>query len=158
MNPDGRIGVGVADLRAGGRYLHINGGFIRIIDQIDGDTVHWHDSVGPGICRKQTFIRRCGRVLPDDLADTASPGATAIVPSPAIDRHITNQLLSITLTLQNQIVVWAQSLKQTADYHQAILTPAQREAAESIISDCLDLENNLERHRVLLSGGPHPLG
>ena len=105
-------------------------------------------------------MKRCARAMiegEDGEAPRKAPiTASHETPTPAIDRHVTNQLLSITLTLQNQIVVWTQSLKQTAEYHSAALTPTQREAVAAIVSDCLMIENNLERHRALLSGVPRP--
>ena len=47
------------DLVVGGRYLHVNGLFIRQIDEIEGDTVHYHDQHGHGQCGKGVFLRQC---------------------------------------------------------------------------------------------------
>jgi hypothetical protein len=38
--------IGIQDLVVGGRYLHVNGLFIRQIDNIEGDTVIYHDQYG----------------------------------------------------------------------------------------------------------------
>ena len=47
------------DLVVGGRYLHVNGLFIRQIDCIEGDTVIYHDQYGHGRCGKSVFLRQC---------------------------------------------------------------------------------------------------
>jgi hypothetical protein len=53
-----------SDLKAGGRYLHYNGLFVREIDAIEGDTVFWHDDISSGQCGKQTFLRQCPSIAP----------------------------------------------------------------------------------------------
>jgi hypothetical protein len=50
------------DLVVGGRYLHVNGLFIRQIDSIEGDTVIYHDQYGHGRCGKSVFLRQCPSV------------------------------------------------------------------------------------------------
>jgi hypothetical protein len=50
------------DLVAGGRYLHRNGLFIREIEEIEGDRVHYHDQVSSWSCGKSAFIRACPTV------------------------------------------------------------------------------------------------
>jgi hypothetical protein len=47
------------DLVVGGRYLHVNGLFIRQIDSIEGDTVIYHDQYGGGSCSKRAFLKVC---------------------------------------------------------------------------------------------------
>ena len=47
------------DLVVGGRYLHVNGLFIRQIDSIEGDTVIYHDQYGHGRCGKRVFLKQC---------------------------------------------------------------------------------------------------
>jgi len=154
------MSLGIRDLHVGGRYKAGGGYLIRTIREIEADMVYYVDQYGPGQCKKTTFIKRCVAIaeaneapvqekLTDDLK-LAAP-----IPSPVIDRHVTNQLLSIALTLQNQTVSWIQTLKQTAEYHDAALAPAQREAVALIISDGLNLERRLELHRGALSGQPH---
>ncbi len=50
------------DLVVGGRYLHVNGLFIRQINAIEGDRVYYHDQYGKGQCSKQAFLNRCSSV------------------------------------------------------------------------------------------------
>jgi len=62
------------DLVAGGRYLHRNGLFIRQIDEIEGDRVHYHEPHGDWSwsCGKSAFIRACPTVAtPEDEARAA---------------------------------------------------------------------------------------
>jgi len=53
------MGLRLRDLRAGWRYLHNNGSWIRTIDHIVGDNVYWHDDCGPGNCTRNVFLKRC---------------------------------------------------------------------------------------------------
>jgi hypothetical protein len=48
--------------------------------------------------------------------------------SPKTDPHATNKLLGAYLTLQNQFNDWIAVLRQTAEYHDAMLTPSQKES------------------------------
>jgi hypothetical protein len=41
-----------------GSYLHNNGLFVRHIEAIDGDTVHYHDQYSQGSCSKRTFLTK----------------------------------------------------------------------------------------------------
>jgi hypothetical protein len=50
------------DLVVGGRYLHVNGLFIRQIDSIEGGSVIYHDQYGPGRCSKTAFLKVCPSV------------------------------------------------------------------------------------------------
>jgi hypothetical protein len=52
----------IQDLVVGGRYLHVNGLFIRQIDSIEGDTVIYHDQYGHGRCGKRVFLKQCPSV------------------------------------------------------------------------------------------------
>ena len=45
------------DLYVGGRYQR--GTFIRTIEKISGDDVYYRDKVGPGVCTKKVFIKKC---------------------------------------------------------------------------------------------------
>jgi hypothetical protein len=47
------------DLVVGGRYLHRNGLFIRVIEAIEGDTVAYRDQYGYGHCGKRAFLKIC---------------------------------------------------------------------------------------------------
>ena len=57
------------DLVVGGRYLHRNGLFIRQIEAIEGDAVHYHDQESSWSCGKRSFIRACPTV---PTADSSS--------------------------------------------------------------------------------------
>jgi len=71
--------LGLRDLVVGGRYLHVNGLFVRRIDAIEGDTVHWSDQTGSGQCSKSAFLKRC----PSLAANDATTPATGQAPSNA---------------------------------------------------------------------------
>ena len=47
------------DLVVGGRHLHRNGLFIRKIEAIEGNTVHYHDQVSSWSCSNSVFVRTC---------------------------------------------------------------------------------------------------
>ena len=47
------------DLVVGGRYLHRNGLFIRQIEAIEGNTVHYHDQESSWSCSNSVFVRTC---------------------------------------------------------------------------------------------------
>ncbi len=55
--------IGVRDLRAGGKYLHNNGFFIRTIDRLDGKSVYWHNQHGSGVCSKAHFLKTCHEMI-----------------------------------------------------------------------------------------------
>lgn len=60
------------DLVVGGKYLHRNGLFIRQIEAIEGDRVHYHDQYGSWSCGKSAFIRACPAApTPEDEARAA---------------------------------------------------------------------------------------
>jgi hypothetical protein len=63
-----------SELKAGGRYLHYNGLFVREIDAIEGDTVFWHDEISSGQCGKQTFLRQCPSIASVSIHNSR-PGA-----------------------------------------------------------------------------------
>lgn len=67
------MGLRIRDLKAGGRYLHNNGNFVRIIDCIVGNTVYWHDDCGPGECSCQVFLKRCSGLAPDIEHEPEAP-------------------------------------------------------------------------------------
>ena len=56
--------LGLDDLHVDGRYLHVNGSFVRTIDSIDGDTIRWHDQFGPGMCSMEAFLKVCQSLAP----------------------------------------------------------------------------------------------
>jgi hypothetical protein len=66
-----------------------------------------------------------------------------------IDTEATNQLLESYLHLQNQLDAWTKVLEQTAEFHDAVLTPAQKEATRLAIKHSKCLSDNLQR----LQGG-----
>lgn len=63
--------IAVKDLVAGGRYLHVNGQFIRYIDVIEGDTVVYHDQFGQGRCSRRAFLKACPIVASAEAQDQA---------------------------------------------------------------------------------------
>ena len=61
-----------SDLVVGGRYLHRNGLFIRQIEAIEGDTIHYHDQMSSWSCDKSVFVQACPTVAtPEDEARVA---------------------------------------------------------------------------------------
>jgi len=57
------------DLVVGRRYLHRNGLFIREIEEIEGNRVHYHDQVAKTgwSCSNSAFVRACPTVAtPED--------------------------------------------------------------------------------------------
>jgi hypothetical protein len=61
------------DLMAGGRYLHRNGLFIRQIEAIEGNTVHYHDQESSWSCSNSAFVRACPTLAtPADEARVAN--------------------------------------------------------------------------------------
>ena len=60
------------DLVVGGRYLHRNGLFIRQIEAIEGNTVHYHDQASSWSCSNSVFVRTCPTLAtPEDEARVA---------------------------------------------------------------------------------------
>ena len=61
-----------SDLVVGGRYLHHNGLFIRQIEAIEGNTIHYHDQASSWSCGKSVFVKACPTVAtPEDEARVA---------------------------------------------------------------------------------------
>jgi hypothetical protein len=73
--------LGQDDLRVGGRYLHVNGSFVRTIDSIDGDTIRWHDQYGPGMCTTEAFLKVCHSFATDVPALETKPLSVATGPA-----------------------------------------------------------------------------
>jgi len=67
------MGLRIRDLRAGGRYLHSNGNFVRTIDYIEGNSVYWHDECGPGTGTRNVFLKRCQGFAPDETGSIQTP-------------------------------------------------------------------------------------
>ena len=60
------------DLVVGGRYLHRNGLFIRQIEAIEGNTIHYHDQESSWSCSNSVFVRTCPTLAtPKDEARVA---------------------------------------------------------------------------------------
>ena len=55
----------LTNLRVGGKYLHRNKCFFRIIEAIDGNTVCWRDQMGSGQCARGTFVKQCPWLAPE---------------------------------------------------------------------------------------------
>lgn len=64
VDSKGGKSISARDLVVGGRYLHVNGHFIREIDAIEGDTVLWRDQWSTGQCSKRAFLMRCSLFAP----------------------------------------------------------------------------------------------
>ena len=58
--------ISEGQLEAGQSYIHRNFEFIRTIDGLEGDTVLWHDQIGPGRCTRKVFVRQCLAAAPKD--------------------------------------------------------------------------------------------
>jgi len=61
--------IGLRDLYEGGRYVHSSGHGYRIIDEIDGERVCWHDNIGRRWCSRKTFVKK----VQGFAADTPPP-------------------------------------------------------------------------------------
>ncbi len=71
--------LGTRDLVLGGRYLHLNGEWVREILSIDGDTVTYRDDFGRGSCTKRAFLQRCPSLAPLEalpLVSSSSAGTS----------------------------------------------------------------------------------
>ena len=64
--------LGARDLVVGGRYLHVNGDFVRQILAIEGYTVYWRDQMWTGQCSKNAFLNRCPAFAPDGAGAAAT--------------------------------------------------------------------------------------
>ena len=60
------------DLLVGTSYLHRNGLFVRHIDAIEGNPVHYHDQHSSWSCSKQAFLKACQSVASPDAAAAAN--------------------------------------------------------------------------------------
>jgi hypothetical protein len=49
------------DFFVGGRYIQERGNWVREIEAIHGDDIHWRDKVGDGRCSRQSFARWLGK-------------------------------------------------------------------------------------------------
>ncbi|MCX6926128.1 MAG: hypothetical protein NT154_23410 [Verrucomicrobia bacterium] len=112
----------------GGSYLHKNGLFVRHIDAIEGDTVHYHDQYGQGFCSKGAFLKVCPSV--------ASPETTA-----AADQHLT-RIEQVTsqdaLTLRdeaNALTAYAFRNGFLEDLHAGKTSPLLEQPGYSRITD-----------------------
>ncbi len=65
------------DLVVGGRYLHRNGLFIREIEAIEGNRVHYHDQMTSGwSCSDSAFVLACPTVATREDETLAAKGFT----------------------------------------------------------------------------------
>jgi hypothetical protein len=64
--------LGAKDLAVGGRYLHVNGDFVRQIVAIEGYTVYWRDQMSTGQCSKGAFLKRCPTFAPNEVSSAAA--------------------------------------------------------------------------------------
>jgi hypothetical protein len=66
--------AGLSHVQLGGRYLHNNRLFIRTIERIEGDDVWWRSDSDSGICKRNTFLKKCcGFALGSQPPQDASP-------------------------------------------------------------------------------------
>ena len=65
MNANPPKKLRIRDLVVGGRYLHVNGAWVREIISIDGHTVQYRDEFGTGSCSKSAFLKRCPSLAPE---------------------------------------------------------------------------------------------
>src|ERR1035437_9904915 len=78
----------------GARYIAKGGYFVRTIEQIKGDDIHWRDQVGTGRCSLDSFARWAGELSPDSPPPPKSqPRAKPITQS--VRDAIQNELLGI---------------------------------------------------------------
>jgi len=134
------------ELKVGCRYMTAGGYFIRTITAIRGDYVDYMDQSGTGCCTRRTFIKRCLHVV----IDSDPPASAMVEAGPKIDRAITNKVLEHVITLQNQLDTWFKVLDQAMEYYDPVLTPAQRDAHESLSKEAANLAKHLQRHREFL--------
>ena len=59
------------DLLVGTSYLHRKGLFVRHIDSIEGNTVHYHDQESRWSCSKQAFLKACTSIASPEAAAAA---------------------------------------------------------------------------------------
>jgi hypothetical protein len=115
-----------SELKAGGRYLHRNGLFIREIDAIEGDTVIWHDDISSGQCGKQVFLRQCPSI--------ASASASVAKSRPAVQLQITGKEFTIR-DEANALTAFAFRNAFLEDLHAGKPLPAAQQSGFSRISD-----------------------
>lgn len=66
--PSGRK-IGPKDLVEGGYYLYEKMYKYRLITEIKGDDVYYHDKIGTGLCSKQHFVTKCpNEATPEEIA------------------------------------------------------------------------------------------
>lgn len=135
-------------LFAGGKYVSVTGSTTRVIERIDGGDIYWCDESGPGRCTKGTFRKWAGRLVrPGAEESSASESA-----GPQIDRHATNELLQVVLTIQGYLVTYGRMIGEMARSRDAVLTPTQKETYPMIVKEILGLEARLEQLRHKLEG------
>lgn len=134
------MGLGIRSLRVGGRYLVYGGNWIRRITAIEGDTIHYVDQFSSGTCKNTTFVKKCYRcldegefpagALKDDFAERVESEQV-----PTFDPEATKQLLEVYHHAKTNMLNWFATLEQTAAYHAAVLTPAQKHCVEEIADE-----------------------
>lgn len=63
---------------------------------------------------------------------------------PEEDRHATNELVSVVLTIQQYLVTYGKMIEEMAQRRQSLLSPVQRETFPIVAKQILDLEARLE--------------
>jgi hypothetical protein len=115
-----------SELKAGGRYLHYNGLFVREIDAIEGQTVFWHDDINSGQCSKQVFVRQC--------PSTAPSSASVAKSRPGAQLQITDEDFTIR-DEANALTAFAFRNGFLEDLHAGKPLPASQQSGFSRISD-----------------------
>jgi hypothetical protein len=120
--------LGARDLVVGGRYLHVNGDFVRQILAIEGYTVYWRDQMGTGQCSKGAFLQRCPAFAPNEAA----------APAPAQAAHTAQLPGQGEFTVRdeaNALTAYAFRNGFIEDLHAGKDSPLLREPGYSRISD-----------------------
>jgi putative sterol carrier protein len=144
MNPETWAELGEHQQKelAGIDIIPKRGGFI-VFDQ------HVFDLTSREVNMIREAVKQHAGMVPR-LSDDEMATQSEIQQSNAkIDREATNQLLHAYLTLQNQTDGWVKVLEQEMKHHEAVMTPAQKEATRLAIHESKCLLDKLQ----LLQGG-----
>ena len=79
------------DLFVGGRYVQERGNWVREIEAIHGDDIHWRDKVGDGRCSRQSFARWLGK---GSLAPDSPPSPPRAKRSKPITEEVIERVLN----------------------------------------------------------------
>ena len=89
-----------------------------------------------GNCKRTTFVKRCDERLEEGELESQTPlGERQLESCPETDPQATKQLLEVYHHAKTNMINWFTTLEQTAAYHAAVLTPAQKQCVEQIIDE-----------------------